>query len=270
MGTNFSAGSGFQAVIAPSTCVTDCEDCCVDWAGFTIDEIPNPPIISTIDNDPTNDIWQVTDINHPFCAYGAQGFELTVSLVTGSTIYDISSLNNDCCTFKSVAPENPIGVSSIWWNGAIGYSGNGTPIQEIDAFYYYVLTLYGCDGQILIKDGYVAVNPTQLGGRVMNSNKEMTEDQKNEIQAILDERTTLESKIEIYPNPTSANITIKGIEQGQFSGIQFYNEQGQILNEKEPLNENNVYSVEGFSSGTYYVRIYTQSNNYVLKKFVKQ
>src|SRR3989338_5437370 len=78
LGSYFSAGAGYQGVIEPTTCVTDCEDCCMDWEGFTVDEIAPQPIISTIDNDPTNDVWQVTDVDHPFCAYGALGYDLSI------------------------------------------------------------------------------------------------------------------------------------------------------------------------------------------------
>lgn len=276
-GPNFTAGPGYQAIIEPTTCVTDCEDCCINWNGFTVDEIPNPPIISTIDSDPTNDIWQVTDVFNPFCAYGAMGFTLEIEDPAGLNIYSLSSFGG-CCSFVSPAPENPISHASVWWDGAYDYESDGTPIYQVNATYFYILTFYGCGGQTLVKSGFIAVNPyfgltipndpdVNLNSLLIDTNN--VEGNNDEISNLVQEQLRLSELISIYPNPATDELFINGVDDVTFTEVQMFNQLGEMLTMRGQLSEDHKVVITGLSSGTYYLKIYYDGIS-IVKKFVKK
>lgn len=276
-GPFFSAGPGYQAIIEPTTCVTDCEDCCADWGGFTYDEIPNPPIICTIDTDPTNDLWQVTDVYHPFCAYGATGFTLEIEDAIGANIYSQSSFGG-CCSLESPAPENQIPNASIWWNGAYDYQNDGTPIYEINATYFYILTFYGCEGQTLVKSGFISVNPTFLHTPIYDTKpieiytligRGGLNEYIEEINNFLLGQQELSELISVYPNPASEILFINGTNDVTFTEVQMFDQLGNMLSLRGHLSENASIDIKELSSGTYYVKVYSAGIP-VVKKFVKQ
>ncbi|HRP53398.1 MAG TPA: hypothetical protein PLI97_07800, partial [Fluviicola sp.] len=177
LGSNFQAGPGFEALIDSTTCVTDCEDCCTDWAGFTYDPLPNPFYMNFNDSDPTNDFIQITDTYHPFCAYGAFAYSFEVYNRWGSLMNNVvtGASSPNCCWFESPAPENPINHASIWWNG---YTLNlfNNWVRPSDGTYYYTLSFIGCNGQIQTINGTIQIGGTNPNAMTQaGTNQQATE-----------------------------------------------------------------------------------------------
>jgi hypothetical protein len=275
LGPFFEAGPGFEAVIDPSTCITDCEDCCNDWAGFTYDEFPSPIILNFDDNDPTNDIFQLTDMYHPFCAFGAKGYHLEIlrtnasnHLLNSDTGYETTA----CCAFRSPAPENPIPHSSIWWDG---YYTNmwGNQTRAEPQMYVYMIELYGCNGEYLIMHGDIYVQT--ISNLAANPNGEMqhtmhlaADTVSGTVSSVSDSTLTSGEALGIYPNPATNMLYISG-SRAETVTIQLYDEKGRMLTKRETVSPNAGYSLEKFSAGKYYCRIYNKDGTYILKQFIK-
>lgn len=274
LGPNFSAGPNFQAFIDASTCLVGCNDCCSDWNGFTLDEIPNPVEISVLDSDPTNDLWDVTDVLHPYCAYSAQYFELSITDAdNGHTIYYEERTGN-CCEFESRSQDNPIPHSSIWWNGVYDYSNDGIPIYY-SGTYIYVLTLRACDGQELVKQGFVEVNPPWLN-RTSDPNDSLGGNAIFELRTSPDRFAispsdsvlwqAINNDFSIAPNPADQKIRILGVLEGV--KYQLFDQSGKAISSIEKISSDGFVSVGSLSAGKYYIRIY-KNGAYALKEFIK-
>ena len=276
-GPYFEAGPNYEAVIDPSTCITDCEDCCTDWNGFTYDEIPNPVILNFDDNDPTNDIFQLTDINHPFCAYGAHSFHLEIvrSNAAANPLNAMTGMEGtSCCVFESPAPENPIPHASIWWDG-YWTNAQGDYVHAEPQSYTYQIELYGCNGAYSIMHGQLAIH-TVLNLSQDSTveeitqqefvNSSLTAEQQEEVRAYEAERQRLDKAVNLFPNPTTDFVRISGIEPDK-AYYQVFDEKGVMLSRKEKLI-NQSFSLTDYSKGTYYIRIYS-GEVYAVRKVVK-
>ncbi|MCH2229447.1 MAG: T9SS type A sorting domain-containing protein [Crocinitomicaceae bacterium] len=262
-GNFFSAGPGYQAVIDPSICITDCEDCCQDWTGFTLDEIPNPVYMNFSDSDPTNDYFQITDVFHPFCAFNAKGFEFSI-LDQSSSIYHHSEvLNAECCSFKSPAPENLIPHSSIYWDG---YTEDifGNTVRPYGVL-FYILKLYGCNDEKLEKHGFIHIG--DFAKSMGLSENGLNDEQSENLKALLEENEKLSALISISPNPASEFIKFSGLEGLGKPTIQLFDKNGKILKKNIELHHN-TYNISKLPAGLYYLKILTGSQ-LVTKEFVK-
>jgi hypothetical protein len=276
-GPFFDAGPGYEAVIDPTTCVTDCEDCCTDWGGFTYDEIPNPVILNFDDDDPTNDIFQLTDINHPFCAYGAHSFHLEIvrSNASANPLNAMTGMEGtNCCVFESPAPENPIPHASIWWDG-YWTDAQGDYVHAEPQSYTYMIELYGCNGAYLRMHGQLAIHTVlnlsqdSTVEEVTHQefvNASLTAEQQEELRAYEAERQRLDKALNVFPNPTTDLVRISGIEPDN-TYYQVFDEKGVMLSRKEKLI-NQSLSLTNYSKGTYYIRIYS-GEVYAVRKIVK-
>jgi hypothetical protein len=274
-GPFFDAGPGYEGIINPTTCVTDCEDCCSDWAGFTYDELPISFYLNLEDLDPTNDIIQVTDINHPFCAFGAKGFSFEVVDRWGSLMNDVGPTGMQfsyCCPFESPAPENPIPHSPIWWDGRTT-NIFGNVVDADDGVYYYILTFYGCNGEEITLSGLIHIYG--YSGINQNPNEQVTEsllnsslspEQHLQLEESISNRKRLEQEVALSPNPTTDQVQISGVNSETIY-YQIFDEKGVLISHKEKA-VNNTFSLSNYSSGTYYIRIYS-GTVYVARKVIK-
>lgn len=267
LGDFFDSGTDYEAIIEPTTCVTDCEDCCTDWAGFTYDPIQN--IVNFGEENPAFNIWQMTDINNPFCAFGAKGFSLAIIDQSGSTHHSSGQTATYCCPFESPAPENPIIHSPIWWDG---YTTNifGNQVRPSDGYYYYLVTLFGCNGESVELHGFFSLSNNS--GMIQNpndptvlSNEQLME--QDATQASLQEIKVLNEQLSLSPNPTTEYIEICGLENNGKIDVHLLDASGTIV--KHFAHSNGILDVSDLANGTYYARIYVDEI-YVMKKFVKQ
>lgn len=273
-GPHFYAGPGYEAYIDTTTCIADCEDCCVNWSGFTYDPLPNPFYMNFSDNDPTNDFIQVTDSHHPFCAFNAMAFDFYIENNWGNHVNDVwptSQWATSCCEFRSPAPENPIAHSPIWWDGQTT-NLFGNHVRVSDGVYFYTLTLYGCNGQMQEFQGYIEVFGAQgmvlagsTTGQAHEDSRLTVADQVFVTQANA-QREALEQAVSIHPNPASAFIEIRGADPVN-SFYQLFDAKGLLLSKKEKILQSKV-DISKLASGTYYIWIYS-GDTYVSRKFVK-
>jgi len=265
LGNYFDSGSNgsFEAVIDPSTCVSDCQDCCVDWDGFTYD---TPPIVTHMnldDSDPTNDFFYLTDVNHPFCAFNAKGFHLTIYDDDENFIYETEYYGEECCPFESPSPEHPMTHSSIFWDG-LRESSTHQQVHAFDGIYYWKVTLYGCNGESIVLNERIHYG--LFTGMAQAPGGAMTEQQLQaaEIQRELDKRF---EEIGLMPNPASSTVNITGFADNELLSYQLFDERGLMISKKEQLSQHS-FDVSRLSDGTYYCRIY-KDGQYIVKKFVK-
>ncbi|MBK8497929.1 MAG: T9SS type A sorting domain-containing protein [Flavobacteriales bacterium] len=106
------------------------------------------------------DYWHILDVDHPYCAYGALAYVLTIiNAAAGwaNPVWYMAEGNTGCCPFVSRSPDNQIPHSSIYWDGAVNagtWNNQGGQIQ-LDNDYAYVLILFGCGGSELVFTGLV-------------------------------------------------------------------------------------------------------------------
>lgn len=228
------------------------------------------------DSDPTNDFIQVTDTYHPFCAFGAKGYKFEITDGNGNLMNDVFPYEQHasfCCYFESPAPENPIPHSPIWWDG---YTTDlfGNPKLARQDVYTYMLTLYGCNGEELLLHGNIHLYRDNQAGMLQHPNGSESISVLNKLdpehQQQLDEaaakRAALDSRLDLFPNPTTNLVHISGIGPDEVF-YQVFDEKGRMLSRKEQT-VNHSFSLSDYSKGTYYIRIYSDST-YVVRKVIK-
>lgn len=277
LGPYFEMGPGYEGVIEPTTCVTDCEDCCVDWEGFTYDDIadnqhqePDGGLFDVVamdffDNDPTNDIFQLTDINNPYCAYNAIGYQLSILVGYDEVIYQESSFPGNCCNYVSPSPDNPIAHASIWWDGYFETLFGTKRVDELnEELIRYEIVLFGCDGSQELIVGFIYVNQ----GTKMNTENETSNTRMNEVlQKSMERKEELENEMKLSPNPTRSKVNISGVAANDISNVKIYDDKGIIVKYEKEVRDGQL-NVETLKPGTYYCKIKVNGLT-VTKKFVK-
>jgi hypothetical protein len=270
---NFDTDGGtFEALIEPTTCVEECNDCCENWTGFTFDPIPTYYIIDHFDDDPTNDYFQLTDSDHPLCAYNAVAWEIRIIDYSTTIIWMNGSgtSNGQCCIFKSPSIEFPMNHPMIWWdNQQAGETGH---FPALDDSFGYELILYACNGQAQTFEGVIHYNPitpeTHGMAQTSDSSQSAVEGQiENRSNAELNLKKQLMAEITLFPNPAQDIVTVNGLDNASAT-VQLFDAKGMVLTGRRLLDNSNSFSISALSAGTYYVRIYT-NGTYVAKKLIK-
>lgn len=204
-GPHFYAGPGYEAIIDSTTCVLGCEDCCSDFNGFTVDT-PIPNIFSP-NGDGINDIWFVRDDDHPWCAFGATGFELYIVNPLQIPVYEqIVYEGQGCCPFTALFPA----PSSIHWDGRIN-TGTGKGQFVPDDVYFYVLYLHGC-GQTMTYSGNISIYTT--AGMIQSNESETTTQADGRTNNLIPNTLNLahdglpKDHFYVFPNPTENFVRI--------------------------------------------------------------
>ena len=75
--------------------------------------------------------------------------------------------------------------------------------------------------------------------------------------------------LNMYTNPSNGLLNI-GLENDQLQKIELYSVTGQLIFEKD-LNTNfYALNIDNYSSGNYYIRVYSQSGGVINSKFIKK
>ncbi|MEI6122045.1 MAG: T9SS type A sorting domain-containing protein [Bacteroidota bacterium] len=87
----------------------------------------------------------------------------------------------------------------------------------------------------------------------------------------IDENTTAESEVTIYPNPAKDKITVTITQENQQnqSQIAIYTLQGQLILQTALTNATNEIDISNLSLGVYFLKV-VNDNNASVKKFVKE
>lgn len=277
MNPGFTGGTNYTAIINPNACTANCQNCCDNNNGFTLDQ----PIgnFFTPDGDGIQDIWQVTDTDHPYCAYNAKEFNLQIFNRWGNRVHhkNISSVN--CCPFRSVSANTPSVVSSINWDGRVNFgpwASAGT--------YFYVLVLNGCNNSnFYIGDIHLFNSQARMAYEDSLTRQQMlTEAQLDSVINWVKEENGIALDVEpmdlnpinelvIYPNPTveNINVSLTGANYIGNSLIEIYNMQGQLIWNKHIFGNSLTINATSFAKGTYLVRMLNNKTTYT-KTFIKQ
>lgn len=182
--------------------------------------------------------------SQPWCFTFTGGIQYHVMIRNryGTPVYENNS---------SIAPP-----SACVWNGECNQPSCSQSTVS-DGTYYYVLTITGCDGSVVILPGdiYILIN-----GRELNS--EITDTTENTITANgLISSSKVENnqiKTEIYPNPNAGSFTIKltgTSDQKTVNKIVIYDAMGTIIQKTEILNEAITIDISSQAKGVYFVKI---------------
>lgn len=284
----FTAGPNFLAIADPNTCLNDCDACCDDWGGFTVDTY-DPDLDGDYglnnwfepDGDGWQDFWQVHDAGHPFCAYGAQAYELTIwagSSAWGNPVWYVYEDPGGCCPFESRAPENLIEHSSIYWDGTINtgwLNCYGCPVTT-GTTYFYVLHLYGCDGEItytgtIYASGDVDGAPQEPEAIFVAENHQL-ESSSGHGDAPggtdLSDPLLLED-LAVVPNPVSDRVLVIG--SVAMDRIEVMDLLGRMVIQMDMAPSGKaVMNVHHLTHGEYIIRVFTVADGIRHRKFVKQ
>ena len=92
---------------------------------------------------------------------------------------------------------------------------------------------------------------------------------ENGIPVYVDNFTSVENQIKIYPNPTNQLLTVEISSQTKVSQIDIINIHGMLLSRKIVGNEQNSIDVSGLPGGIYIIQVRTESGVFS-QKFIKQ
>ena len=268
----FTGGPGFQAVIDPTTC-TQCF-CCENWSGFTVNSNDIPNVI-TPNGDQWNEVWYVPDIQHPFCAFNAFGFDLEIKNCWGATVYTLSENTYPaCCQFRAPSTNNPIPYSSIYWDGR---TNSGQLVA--DGVYYYVLDLFGCNNSSNSYNGTIEKlgNPPDKSPLVDDTtqNSQLTSSNNNDPPKITyhDRINTSDnnpnfienvSTIKIFPNPSNDIFNIRVSESIASDGyfIEVYDSKGLLIKKSLSTCSYDNIDLTNFAKGIYLLKIFYNESFY--------
>lgn len=280
----FNAGPNFLAEADPNTCISDCQDCCEDWPGLSVDtydpdedgvyELVN---VFSPDGNGVNDYWGVYDYAHPWCAYGAQAFELTIKNQWGTTIWYLNEVGESCCPFESRAPNHQIPHSSIYWDGTIntGFT-NCYGCNADESTYFYVLHIWGCGGSVdyagsisLFRANGFQVDPTvDPATAVAQTGEGVVSPGEEQVAAVLDVEDASAS-FTIFPNPAHDRIEVRS--PWALRWITLLDPTGRVLLRQAVLGAGaTTLDVGTLASGNYLLAAEGVDGAIVQRKFVKQ
>jgi hypothetical protein len=72
------------------------------------------------------------------------------------------------------------------------------------------------------------------------------------------------SHVNLFPNPSNSIIQIESKQSDQFERTEIYSSKGQLLKSDSFANS---FSVQEFSDGIYFIRIYDKYNQVIVKRF---
>ncbi len=211
----------------------------------------------------------VMDQDHPFCAYGALTFELTIINPDGDPVWYLNESPDGCCPFESKAPNNPIVHSSIYWDGTINTGFANFPGEEASATtYYYVLHLWGCNGSVTYT-GYIQIfraptNPPQgLLSSYDQADAELASFGHAEVQGSAAIGTAI-----LFPNPSRDLVTLK--HPAGVGGLRVFDMLGRPMFQSEGLSLPQLtLSVSDWSAGEYVFRVLPVSGSVEYIRFTK-
>lgn len=277
----FTGGPGFVAIPDLNTCVVDCEECCAESSGITVDEpLAN---VFTPNGDGVNDVWQVTDQLHPYCAYNANAFDLWIySGPWGNNVVAHRSGEGYCCPFVSKAPGVNV-VSSINWDGRAGDNLLCNDCWVPDGVYMYVLEIENLCGETEDYAGYVHLLDGHAGSGMA---LEQTGAQEIFIgpQALIGGDSTLVlrgndkevvaraeagvARLTVYPNPTNDEVLVRSTIEVRTVVVR--DALGRrLLHERYAAQEVRV-DLSGFASGNYQLLIVDALGSTHLQRITKQ
>jgi len=223
------------------------------------------------------DYWQVHDADNPFCAYGAQAYELTIWVGAsgwGNQVWYVYEAPGECCPFESRAPEHQIPHSSIYWDGTINTGfGNcyGCPVTT-GTTYFYELNMFGCGGQkTYVGSIYVSGD---VNGMVLQEPGVVTVDDSLQVRFIQDVATepldeNQAAVLYVFPNPATEHVWVQyanGLEQ-----VSILDATGRrVLEINTRGSSDATLSLQGLSPASYFLVVMDKQGRVHNRKLIKQ
>jgi hypothetical protein len=109
---------------------------------------------------------------------------------------------------------------------------------------------------------YFSPSPPSAGAHIIISEFDI-----NSIVLTINEQNTNSNDIEVYPNPSEGNITIRLLDNPNPMKIQIVNLLGEIVYEKieNPIGSHIRLNLTNLANGAYFIKINGNSNQYVTK-----
>ncbi len=269
-----------MALVDVNTCIFDCEACCETWPGITVDALPN---VMTPNGDGVNDYWEASDEVHPYCAFGANHFDLWIFNRWGGQLIAHRSGEGYCCPFISQAPGINI-VGSINWDGRAdgGFLSAGSWAPDGD--YEYVLELQSNCGGSADFAGYFQI----LDGQGANGGSESMVLEQNSGQEVLsvpqrigdqlsgmvlqgsDKAVVVRSPqgVEVFPNPTTGEVLVRS--SAEVLWVEVRDALGRRLMEQRGFSRQVAVDLAPLSNGSYILSVRTASGATHLVRITKQ
>lgn len=243
-----------------------CDSCCrnnTNGAHFT--HVPN---IFTPGGDGINDVWQILDVEHPYCAYNINWFRLSVYNRWGILLYEKKQGDvNMCCQFRSLSDVNDNSmVSSISWDGSFNRGGVGSSHACCGNTYYVLLEYKSCQSD---ETQYLSLVVTAFAPMMVQPLKDENEQSSN--QPNMKNHALLEDKQQqqpynndkpiayhLYPNPNNGQfvIFIEGWKNGiESSNISIIDAHGRLIHSRVLETPLNTLDLNYLPSGVYTVKI---------------
>lgn len=212
--------------------------CCLNWPGFTYDNIPN---VFTPNGDGINDTWLVPDDNNPvYCTHHAQKFSLHIFNRWGAIVFEKEK-------------EGVLVNGDIQWNGKVDGTGPMVP----DGTYDFVLTFIGCgDTETMTVTGTISI--------IGSGGKRLIEFDKPD-EPINDEEMLHPADVKLFPNPSTDVFELQVSRVLENTQLIVTDYMGREVHRQPMAAGNNVtQSVDAtaWSSGVYLYRL-VQDNGYV-------
>ncbi|MBL0128691.1 MAG: choice-of-anchor L domain-containing protein [Flavobacteriales bacterium] len=280
----FTAGLNFTALVNNDACIEDCEGCCdVMDGGISYNLVPN---VFTPNGDGVNDYWQVLDELHPFCAYNANFFELTIFSRWNDIDVPVAHRTGAgyCCPFVSRAPGVLV-LSSIHWDGrangsALFSDGSFVP----DGIYYYVLDIVSNCGPTDDLAGYIHIfgSPGATGGgeymalqqqgdaEVINLLMEMELPAMSNVLHGTDKEVQIAypEGVKVYPNPTTGMLTIQS--NRDLRSVEVRDALGRRLILERGVERQMTLDLRALANGGYLMLIEDATGHVHVERIVKQ
>ncbi len=277
----FTGGPNFRARVESNTCIDECHSCCETWSGFTFNEVPN---VFTPNGDGYNDVWYISDFQHPNCAFNAQEFTLIIKSSWGNDVYKLEhNGGGQCCPFTSPsAPCSgscvPYPHSSIFWDGVANRGTGAGSLVNADT-YFWTLEIKGC-GHTETHSGFIRLFDPQgrrSGMETANdinlfSNPIMHE--KEDFDAFIKEKEVsnfTEKQLIVYPSPTKSDISIglNDNEEVKDGLIEIFSLQGKLLFTTNMNGTKVIVDTSRLSDGMFVVKLTIEGSIYQ-NTFIKE
>lgn len=254
----FVSGGELIQEIVPVCSEDVCDECC-ESENIDMPELFTPQIF-TPDGDNNNDIWYISDLNNPYCAFNAISATLNIFDRFGVKVFTRTVNGSDCCPFKSAPALGYEVLNPLRWDGTCNISGLQTPPVGsimIHGDYFYEYTLSTCSG-LMTGSG----NVTLLGG----SARYASQVDSNVIPEPLNNKNDDNFEFLVYPNPSEDLVNISLLnyhsEDNNFS-IQIHDLSGRLINQIAFTQKELKLDVNQYESGCYIISLVCIENKII-------
>lgn len=246
----FVSGGELIQEIFPVCIEEVCDECC-HTENIDVPELFSPQIF-TPDGDNINDIWYISDLNNPYCAFNATYATLNIFDRFGVKVFTRTVNGSDCCPFKSAPALGYEVLNPLRWDGTCNISGIQTPPVGsimIHGNYFFEYSLSTCSG-LVTGSGDVTI--------IGSSARYASQVASNVIPEALNNKTNNNFEFLVYPNPSRdlVNISLLNYHSNNYSiSIQVHDLSGRLIDQFWLTQNELKFDVSQYISGYYIISL---------------